>query len=60
MGPVITERLDVHVLPVNDLRAHVERRDCWCQPVIEPQRHGTLVIHHAADGRDLIEAHGIH
>lgn len=26
---------DVHVTPVNDLREHTERRDCWCEPELE-------------------------
>lgn len=28
---------DVHVLPVNDLREHVESLDCWCAPDYEPK-----------------------
>lgn len=49
----------VHVLPVNDLREHDESWTCWCKPGIE--RHGTcdLISHNSADGRELIEKHGV-
>lgn len=53
-------RRAVHVLPVNDLREHDETEQCWCQPRVERVRAGRyLISHHAADGRDLIETHGI-
>ena len=26
---------DIHVLPINDLVDHDERRDCWCGPKLE-------------------------
>lgn len=54
---------DVHVYPVNDLQPHdVTSRDCWCRPAIlamasRPGR--AVVVHHAADGRELVEQHGL-
>jgi len=49
-----------HVLPIDDLRPHVERRSCWCQPAIERLKDGVLLVtHHALDGRELVEQHGI-
>lgn len=52
---------DVHVLPINDLRDHVETRDCWCAPTLYIADDGDemTVIHNSADGRELIERHGI-
>ena len=52
---------EIHVLPVDDLRAHQEQgRACWCEPRLErAPKGGVIVIHHAADGRDLLEAHGV-
>jgi hypothetical protein len=60
---------DVHVLPIGDLRPHEETRTCWCRPWVwhDPDTidvdvagvGGLLIIHHAADGRDLIETQGI-
>lgn len=52
-------RRDVHVLPIHDLRAHQEARNCWCQPRVEAVGPGVVVIHQSADGRELIERHGV-
>jgi hypothetical protein len=54
-------RPDIHILPDGDLYPHQETRDCWCVPdlqVVEESR-TVLVLHHAADGRELIESHGV-
>lgn len=49
-----------HVLPIDDLRAHVEAVLCWCEPAIEEIRPGLLIVtHHALDGRELVERHGV-
>lgn len=44
----------VHVLPVNDLREHVEEIDCWCRPrqdVDEP----AVIVHNSMDRREEYE-----
>jgi hypothetical protein len=28
----VSSMSDVHVLPIGDLQAHQETRDCWCKP----------------------------
>lgn len=43
----------IHVLPINDLRPHVESKYCLCKPIIE--ENGLLIIHNAFDGRDRVE-----
>lgn len=51
---------DVHVMPVEDLREHVERDDCWCRPlVLRSEDSDRVVIHHSEDGRELVERHGL-
>ena len=56
---------DIHVTPINDLRAHLDSRDCWCKPRIEIEEDfltdetKVLVIHHSLDGRELVEQHGV-
>jgi hypothetical protein len=51
---------DIHVLPVNDLRVHLEIRTCWCKPTFWEAPDGELVImHNSVDGRELIERHGL-
>lgn len=62
---------DVHILPIDDLRAHEETRDCWCRPTLQRHvRHAVdrgvairietiVVVHNSADGRELVEEHGV-
>jgi hypothetical protein len=51
---------DLHVLPIDDLRDHEESRDCWCAPTVSQEPDADpVVVHHAADGRELVEAHGL-
>lgn len=59
---------DVHVLPEGDLREHACTRTCWCQPAIETHDPETgrgyvgmaaMVVHNSADGRELVEEHGL-
>lgn len=63
VGDAVTERekADVHVMPVDDLREHDGTRDCWCQPALEQdeEHDAMIVIHHAADGRELVEQYGL-
>lgn len=52
-----------HVLPLDDLRAHVEASSCWCEPRVEwvgeVGRRVRLLTHRALDGRELVERHGV-
>lgn len=50
---------DIHVLPVNDLKPHSESRSCWCRPALKREGRGVLVVHNSADGRELVERHGV-
>ena len=44
----------VHITPVNDLFNHILHPSCWCSPhVVED---GRVIVHNAADGRELNEA----
>jgi hypothetical protein len=54
-------RGDVHVVPIADLREHVKTLACWCAPRLERVDRSTcyVVVHHALDGRELVEEHGI-
>lgn len=55
---------EVHVVPRDDLVAHVRSDDCACGPTTEPvQRedgsYGYLITHHSLDHREASEnAHG--
>jgi hypothetical protein len=47
--------VDYHILPVEDLEAHLEDDTCPCRPTFESVLGGRLVIHNAFDGRELVE-----
>lgn len=47
-----SERL--HITPVNDLYKHVLHSSCWCSPTITEG--GRIIVHNAADGREVNEA----
>jgi hypothetical protein len=49
----------IHTMPVADLREHREHEQCWCRPRVELVSRTRLVVHHAADGRELVERHGL-
>jgi hypothetical protein len=52
---------DVHVTPINDVREHADSGDCWCQPRITRVDgvRARVIVHNAADGRELVERHGV-
>jgi hypothetical protein len=57
---------EFHVLPINDLKPHVETgSECWCEPKVDKQEHqgwkrkALLITHNSMDGRELIERYGI-
>jgi hypothetical protein len=47
----------VHVIPINDLREHEENDDgyCWCNPRIEQEGNGLVIVHDPLDGRVFLE-----
>jgi hypothetical protein len=48
----------VHVIPIDDLREHNENNDgsCWCNPRIEQEENGRVIIHNPLDGREILES----
>jgi len=50
---------DIHIIPLNDLQYHIESRQCWCNPIEYPEQSG-VIIHNAADGRELDEDSACH
>ena len=53
------EVMEKHVLPIGDLREHVESSECWCDPVVEQGPMFVMFTHNSADGRELVERHGV-
>lgn len=48
------EARQAHVLPINDLRDHAAKPDCWCKPK-QDEEFPTVHVHNALDGRELVE-----
>lgn len=51
----------LHELPVGDLIAHETTRDCVCGPISVPVVRDdgstrSILVHHALDGREQLEA----
>lgn len=49
-----TLREALHVVPVNDLREHVDSKECWCRPT-EDEECPDLWVHHSMDRREEYE-----
>lgn len=45
---------EIHTMPVNDLREHVESADCWCRPK-QDEEEPQLWIHNSMDRREEYE-----
>ena len=49
------ERQDcIHVIPINDLREHECRADCWCNPTPDDEE-PFVIVHHSMDRREEYE-----
>lgn len=48
VGKMVKDCDILHVIPINDLKEHIESSDCWCGPEIRDN----LIIHNALDGRE--------
>lgn len=46
------EKGDVHIMPLNDLREHIDRATCWCMP---EEREPGLWVHNSMDRREEYE-----
>ena len=48
--------MTIHILPVNDLKPHIEASTCECKPKVEMLEDGEMmVVHNSYDGRERIE-----
>jgi hypothetical protein len=53
LGSGWAETPNGHVVPINDLCAHIENPGCWCKPTNDG---GGVIVHHSRDGRELFES----
>jgi hypothetical protein len=48
------QRQDIyHVIPINDLKDHLDNARCWCHPEVKDE--GTLIVHYSLDAREFYE-----
>jgi len=45
----------IHVVPVDDEKAHILSRDCPCEPELDVENGILVVIHRSYDHRELFE-----
>jgi len=46
---------DVNVIPLGDLKPHIESADCECCPTVEVIGASLLIVHNSYDHREIIE-----
>lgn len=51
---VINTDIEVHVIPNDDSKKHLESEKCWCKPRIEFYDKN-LVVHNSTDKREYFE-----
>lgn len=51
--------IPIHVVPLNDLREHDAREDCWCFPVEIFDGDDAVVVHNSMDRREHTIEKGI-
>lgn len=44
-----------HVIPMNDIREHIPRIDCWCCPQPDEDE-PTIIVHISLDQREKYES----
>jgi hypothetical protein len=50
----------IAIIPTNDLQPHIPGDyRCWCEPTFGRENDWLLIVHNSADGRELIERHGL-
>lgn len=45
----------INILPINDLKEHIESSICECNPSVEFENGEMIIIHNSYDGRELLE-----
>jgi hypothetical protein len=44
-----------HILPINDIKDHVEDSTCPCEPVVLVEGGDLIIVHNSWDGREAVE-----
>jgi hypothetical protein len=44
-----------HIIPVNDIKRHVEKATCKCSPRVIIENGQNIYVHNSYDGREIAE-----
>ncbi len=44
----------IHIVPMHDLRDHIDSIECWCRPVVDEEE-PRVVVHNSMDRREAFE-----
>lgn len=47
--------IEQHIVPLNDLRKHLEESGCWCVPEEDIRPDSIVYVHNALDKREIFE-----
>lgn len=45
----------INILPINDIREHIEDSTCPCEPEIIEESGDIIIVHNSWDGREAVE-----
>ena len=45
----------INILPINDIKEHIESSICECKPRVEFENGEMIIIHNSYDGREFME-----
>lgn len=46
----------LHIMPINDIKEHIDSSTCSCCPSAELQENGDIImLHNSWDGREYVE-----
>lgn len=46
-----------HIIPLDDLRDHIDSEDCWCGPQeVDDECDEVVFVHNSMDGRERYES----
>lgn len=45
----------INIVPINDIKEHIENSTCSCNPKVEFHNGEMMIIHNSFDGREKVE-----
>lgn len=54
MSRNVNEYADIHIIPLNDFKEHIQSKDCWCHPKAL-EHDDKVIVHNAMDQREKYE-----